>query len=101
MIIKKAKAQQMSREKPDRFAMKHIVHKNTFRRLDGPELREMMSQRACSSGYDEWVLAFCERKYKSDFAREMSRSVTAYLKDFKGQCVGMMSRHETACGQPH
>ena len=26
--------------------------------------------------------AFCERKYNSDFAREMSRSVRAFLKDF-------------------
>ena len=74
--------QQMSREKPERFAMKHIVHENTYRRMDGPELREMLSQRAGSRGFDEWVKAFCERKYNSDFAREMSRSVAAYLEEF-------------------
>ena len=76
--------QQMSREKPERFAMKHIVHENTYRRMDGPELREMMSQRAGSRGYDEWVRAFCERKYNSDFFREMGRSVAEYLEEFKG-----------------
>lgn len=75
-------AQQMSREKPERFAMKHIIHENIYRRMDGPELREMLRQRAGSRGYDEWVRAFCERKYISDFAREMSRSVAAYLKEF-------------------
>ena len=76
-------AQQAGREKPERFAMKHIVHENTYRRMDGPELREMLSQRAGSRGYDEWVKAFCERKYNSDFAREMSRSVIEYLKEFQ------------------
>ena len=74
--------QQMSREKPERFAMKHIVHENIYRRMDGPELREMMSQRAGSRGYDEWVRAFCERKYNSDFSREMGRSVMEYIKSF-------------------
>ena len=75
--------QQMSREKPERFDMKHIVHENTYRRMDGPELREMLSQRAGSRGYDEWVKAFCERKYNSDFSREMGRSVIEYLKEFQ------------------
>lgn len=75
--------QQISREKPERFAMKHIVHENTYRRMDGPELREMMIQRAGSRGYDEWVRAFCERKYNSDFSREMGRSVIEYLKEFQ------------------
>ena len=75
-------AQQAGREKPERFAMKHIVHENTYRRMDGPELREMLSQRAGSRGYDEWMRAFCERKYNSDFSREMGRSVAAYLEEF-------------------
>ena len=51
--------------------------------MDGPELREMLSQRAGRRGYDEWMLAFCERKYNSDFSREMSRSVIEYLKEFQ------------------
>ena len=76
-------AQQISREKPERFDMKNIVHENIYRRMDGPELREMMSQRAGSRGYDEWVRAFCERKYNSDFSREMGRSVIEYLKEFQ------------------
>ena len=27
--------------------------------------------------------SFCNRKYNSDFSREMSRSVSEYLKDFQ------------------
>ena len=76
--------QQISREKPERFDIKHIVHENIYRRMDSPELREMMNQRAGSRGYDEWVKAFCERKYNSDFSMEMSRSVAEYLEEFKG-----------------
>ncbi|NCB35295.1 MAG: nitroreductase, partial [Clostridia bacterium] len=75
--------QQISREKPERFAMKHIVHENIYRRMDGPELREMLSQRAGRRGFDEWMRAFCERKYNSDFSREMGRSVIEYLKEFQ------------------
>ena len=36
-----------------------------------------------SAAYREWMRAFCERKYNSDFSREMTRSVRKYLKDFK------------------
>jgi hypothetical protein len=35
--------------------------------------------------YAEWLKAFCERKYNSDFSREMSRSVGVYLRDFEDQ----------------
>ena len=74
--------QQKEREKPQRFALQHIVHEDVYRRMDVAELREMLSQRAGSRGYDEWVRAFCERKYNSDFSREMGRSVMEYIKSF-------------------
>lgn len=32
--------------------------------------------------YEEWCSAFCNRKYNSDFAQEMSRSVAKYLAQF-------------------
>lgn len=75
--------QQQQRPKPERCDMKHLVHPNNYRRMDGPELREMLSQRAGSRGFDHWVQAFCNRKYNSDFAVEMSRSVSEYLKDYQ------------------
>ena len=49
--------------------------------MDGAELRRMFSPRA-ANGYDAWMEAFCKRKYDSDFAREMTRSVEEYLQAF-------------------
>ena len=45
----------------------------------------MFTPRAGLKGYDAWMQAFCERKYNSDFSREMTRSVGVYLNDFKEQ----------------
>lgn len=78
-------AQQQSRPKPERAAMKHIVHENAYRTMDAGELKEMFSVKSSARPYEEWMQAFCTRKYNSDFAKEMSRSVAAYLKDFQGE----------------
>lgn len=75
--------QQRDRVKPERAAMKHIVHENAYRTMDAEELQEMFSVKAAARPYEEWMQAFCARKYNSDFSREMSRSVAAYLKDFE------------------
>ena len=75
--------QQKEREKPERAAMKHVVHENRYRQLDAAELEEMFTPRCGVKGYTEWMQAFCNRKYNSDFSREMTRSVGEYLKDFE------------------
>ena len=75
--------QQSQRSKPQRVDQKHIVHHNTYRRMDGPELREMLAAQAGTKGFDGWMSAFYKRKYDSDFSREMSRSVQEYLRDFE------------------
>jgi len=75
--------QQKERAKPKRAAMAHIVHENAYRRMDEAELREMFADRCGEKGYDDWMKAFCKRKYNSDFSVEMSRSVAEYLKDFE------------------
>lgn len=74
--------QQKNREKPERCALKHIVHENTYRTMDGRELRKMFEPRA-TNGFDAYMSAFCKRKYDSDFAREMTRSVAKYLEQFE------------------
>jgi len=74
--------QQKDREKPRRAAMKHVVHENGYRELDGTELKEMFLPRCGVKGFDDWMQAFCQRKYNSDFSREMTRSVERYLDDF-------------------
>jgi len=75
--------QQMAREKPKRADMKHIVHENGYRRMDGKELRELFGTKPLGKEYTEWMKAFCDRKYNSDFSREMTRSVAEYLKSFE------------------
>ena len=78
--------QQRERPKPERCALKHIVHENGYRRMEADELREMLAPQAGQRPYEEWLAAFCRRKYQSDFSREMSRSVEEYLKGFQGPC---------------
>lgn len=74
--------QQQERPKPQRCDLKHIVHENTYRTMDGTELREMLSYKGKLQNFDQWCQAFCKRKYNSDFSKEMTRSVEQYLKDF-------------------
>ena len=75
-------AQQQERMKPARADMRHIVHENAYRNMDADELQALFSPKAVARPYAEWMQAFCDRKYNSDFSREMTRSVAAYLTDF-------------------
>ncbi len=74
---------QLARQKPARTSLHHIVHENGYRSMEADELQAMFSANAGVRPYDEWINAFCERKYNSDFSREMTRSVGVYLQDFK------------------
>lgn len=75
--------QQKQRQKPTRCDRKHIVHENTYRSMDGEELREMFTHEHKNRTYEEWCSAFCKRKYNSDFSKEMSRSVGKYLESYE------------------
>ena len=75
--------QQKDREKPRRAAMKHVVHENGYRRMGAEELKEMFEPRTGERSYEDWMQAFCKRKFTSDFSREMSRSVGVYARDFE------------------
>ena len=74
--------QQLDRPKPDRCPMEHIVHENGYRRLERAELRMLLRDKPEHKTYEEWCRAFCDRKYSSDFSREMTRSVSEYLRQF-------------------
>ena len=75
--------QQLQRTKPVRAAMHHVVHENGYREMDAAELEAMLTKNvAAGNTYENWIPAFCKRKYNSEFSREMSRSVGEYLKDF-------------------
>jgi len=75
--------QQIRRIKPERVAMEYIVHENGYKPMDDKKLEEMWTPRSGLKGYTEWMRAFCNRKYNSDFSKEMTRSVAAYLKMFE------------------
>ena len=74
---------QIRREKPERADMKHIVHTDTYRIMEDEELEELFSVKAKEKSYEDWMKAFCNRKFNSDFSVEMSRSVREYLKQWK------------------
>jgi len=73
---------QLKRPKPQRCDLDFIVHENRYRRMEGPELRQMFHDKPQHQTYEEWCQTFCSRKYNSDFAKEMSRSVEVYLESF-------------------
>ena len=65
--------------KPERADLRFIVHENGYHVLSSEELREMLKHRSGKQGFDEWIRKFCDRKYNSAFAIEMSRSVRAFI----------------------
>ena len=75
--------QQLRRPKPERVDRKYIVHENGYAPLSDKDLEDMWTPRAGEKGYTAWMQAFCNRKYNSDFSREMTRSVEKYLEQFK------------------
>ena len=75
--------QQKDRVKPQRCAMEHIVHENGYRTMDGAELRDTFGYKAGNAPFEQWCTAFCNRKYNSDFSKEMTRSVEEYLNQFR------------------
>jgi len=74
--------QQKNRKKPVRAAMAHIVHENGYRDMDEAELQQLFQPKMGNPAYNDSMKRFCDRKYNSDFSREMTRSVGEYLRDF-------------------
>ncbi len=66
--------QQKKRPQPSRFPQKMIVFENQYRELEEEELTEYMS--------DAKAVAFCKRKYLSDFSLEMVRSMKEMYKNW-------------------
>lgn len=74
--------QQRNRKKPPRAALHHIVHENGYRDMDEGELQQLFEPKMGNPAYNDSMKRFCDRKYNSDFSREMTRSVEVYLRDF-------------------
>lgn len=74
--------QQKDRQKPQRQPMSMVVRENSYQSFTENELAQLLEPSAGQS-IEERFCAFCQRKYNSDFSREMTRSVEAYLADFR------------------
>ena len=73
---------QQKRKKPPRFRTSDIVYENAY------EARDMAAMIRDRQGFaedetDQWISAFRERKWDSDFSREMTRSVRAMLESWQ------------------
>lgn len=75
--------QQKNRRKPQRADLRYIVQENRYCRHTPEELRQMLLYKSAGESYEEWIKAFCKRKYNSDFSREMTRSVEEALRQFR------------------
>src|SRR5699024_11003413 len=86
LVFGRPTEQQKTRQKPVRFREEAVVCQNTYRDRTEAELREDLCQRGAGVPefeFDRYLQAFCNRKYDSDFSREMSRSAAVYLQDFE------------------
>lgn len=52
-------------------------------RMDAAQPKDMFRGKTPEGQYVEWMAAFCQRKYNSDFAREMTRSVGEYINEYE------------------
>ncbi len=75
-----------NRKKPKRESLKTIVCENEYHLFTQEETEAMFMEKqnlATREDYLAWMKAFCNRKYNSDFSREMKRSVAEYIKEFE------------------
>lgn len=84
-------AQQANRPKPPRAPLDAIVMRDRYREADPDALHDLVRARQEGSGrtFEEWVGAFCARKYDSGFSREMTRSVAEYLEQYATSFAGV------------
>lgn len=75
---------QLERAKPKRESLKYLVCENEYHRSTEEELKAlfMEKQELNEEEYLDWIKAFCNRKFNSDFSKEMERSVRAYFKEY-------------------
>lgn len=73
-------------KKPNRESLDSIVNENYYHLNTKEEIEELFIKKQKLENveaYDTWIKAFCNRKYNSDFSKEMQRSVGQYIKDYQ------------------
>lgn len=74
---------QINRKKPERAPMEVIVSENVYPETDAEYREKLFAYKAQAKSYEDFMKAFCSRKYNSDFSKEMTRSVKEYMKDYE------------------
>lgn len=71
--------QQENREKPPRFTVEELVHENGYSMEKSADMARMLMRREdmAEEKLADWMRRFCNRKWNSEFSREMSRSCAA------------------------
>lgn len=82
LIVGHPTPQQLDRPKPQRFDPRYVVCENRYASLHGEDIRAMFRDHTGWQSFEDWIQAFCDRKYESDFSREMSRSARRWLAPF-------------------
>ena len=77
-------AQQQARPKPPRHAVSDLVHENGYSMEKSAEMSRMLQTQQGKEGeeFADWLNRFCNRKWNSEFSKEMSRSCTEMVKDW-------------------
>ena len=73
------------RQKPQRCKLEDIICVDQYHRKNKQELKNMFEHKAVNKTLNEWATAFCNRKYNSDFSKEMTNSVQKYIDQFKSE----------------
>ena len=58
------------------------IRDSAYRTLSGDELKAMLGYKKGAATYEEWLTAFCKRKYESEFSLEMSDSAKDYIREY-------------------
>jgi nitroreductase len=80
LVMGRPTEQQLHRQKPKRFDLDTIVSVDSYRDAPEDELLEAIGNKL--RGGKESIAAFCDRKWNSDFSREMIRSAKVWLDGF-------------------
>ena len=80
-------AQQLSRVKPPRHGVSDVVHENGYSMEKSAQMARMLQVQQGKEGeeFSDWLNRFCNRKWNSEFSREMSRSCTQMVRHWCGE----------------
>ena len=77
-------AQQLNRPKPPRHSTRDMVHENGYDLEKSGQMADMLSrqQKMDADALEGYIRRFCNRKWNSEFSREMSRSCHVMVQDW-------------------